>query len=124
LRAAAQLLPTVNATGASSKQVKDAVVLATEYSDPAVVFDRAARLAATKRSWNDFGKGAMLSLIPADLRLALEMVSHEESERRALEGELYLLEDAWKEAEEIAGISDNMFLPEDISSKLDEMKGH
>jgi hypothetical protein len=124
LRAAAQLLPAVNARGASSKQVKDAVVLATEYSDPSIMFDRAARLAATKRSWNDFGKGAMLSLIPADLRLALEMVSHEESERRALEGELYLLEEAWKEAEEIAGISDDMFLPEDISRRLDEMKGH
>jgi hypothetical protein len=66
----------------------------------------------------------MLTLIPPDLRLALEMVSHEESERRALEGELYLLEEAWKEAEEIAGISDDMFLPEDITSKLDEMKGH
>lgn len=123
LRAAAQLLPAVNATGASSKQVKDAVVLATEHTDPSVVFDRAARLAATKRSWNDFGKGAMLTLIPPDLRLALEMVSHEESERRALEGELYLLEEAWKEAEEIAGISDDMFLPEDITTKLDQMKG-
>ena len=124
MRAAAQLLPALNATGASSKQVKDAVVLATEYPDPSTVFDRAARLAATKRSWNDFGKGAMLSLIPPDLRLALEMVSHEESERRALEGELYLLEEAWKEAEEIAGISDDMFLPVDITNKLDEMKGH
>ncbi|HMH25737.1 MAG TPA: hypothetical protein VK542_04025, partial [Gemmatimonadaceae bacterium] len=123
MRAAAQLLPALNATGASSKQVKDAVVLATEYPDPSTVFDRAARLAATKRSWNDFGKGAMLSLIPPDLRLALEMVSHEESERRALEGELYLLEEAWKEAEEIAGISDDMFLPEDITTKLDQMKG-
>ena len=124
MRAAAQLLPAVNATGASSKQVKNAVVLATEYTDPSTVFDRAARLAATKRSWNDFGKGAMLAHVSPDLRLALEMVSHEESERRALEGELHLLEEAWKQAEEIASISDNMFLPEDISRQLDEMKGH
>jgi hypothetical protein len=123
LRAAAQLLPTLNAKGASSKQVKDAVALATEHTDPSIVFDRAARLAATKRSWNDFGKGAMLTLVSPELRLALEMVSHEESERRALEGELHLLEEAWKEAEEIAGISDNMFLPEDISKRLTEMKG-
>jgi hypothetical protein len=34
LRAAGQLLPALNATGASSRQVKDAVVLATEYADP------------------------------------------------------------------------------------------
>ena len=51
------------------------------------------------------------------------MVSHEESERRAMEGDLRLLEEAWKEAEEIAGISDDMFLPEEISRQLDEMKG-
>lgn len=123
LRAAAQLLPALNARGASSKQVRDAVALATEHTDPSIVFDRAARLAATKRSWNDFGKGAMLTLVSPELRLALEMVSHEESERHALEGELHLLEEAWKEAEEIAGISDNMFLPEDISKRLTEMKG-
>jgi hypothetical protein len=123
MRAAAQLLPALNATGASSKQVRDAVVLATEYTDPSTVFDRAARVAATRRSWNDFGTGAMLASIPKDLRLALEMVSHEDSERRALEGELHVLEEAWKEAEEIAGISDDMFLPEGITAKLDEMKG-
>jgi hypothetical protein len=56
------------------------------------------------------------------LRLALEMVSHEDSERRALEGELHILEAAWKEAEEIAGISDDLFLPSEISTRLDELK--
>jgi hypothetical protein len=45
------------------------------------------------------------------MRLALEMAAHEDSERRALEGELALLEQAWKEAEEVAAIADNMFLP-------------
>ena len=39
------------------------------------------------------------------------MAAHEDSERRALEGELDLLEQAWKEAEEVAAIADNMFLP-------------
>jgi hypothetical protein len=64
----------------------------------------------------------MLALVAPELRLALEMVSHEESERRALEGELAILEDAWREAEEIAAISDDMFLPEEISKRLTEMK--
>jgi hypothetical protein len=36
------------------------------------------------------------------------MALHEESERRALEGELTLLESAWREAEEIAGIADRL----------------
>lgn len=47
---------------------------------------------------------------PPDL-LALEMALHEESERRALGGELAVLEAAWREAEEIAAIADA--LPDD-----------
>lgn len=43
--------------------------------------------------------------------LALEMALHEEAERRALRGELTLLESAWREAEEIARIADA--LPDD-----------
>jgi hypothetical protein len=34
----------------------------------------------------------------------------------------HFLEEEWKEAEEIAGISDDLFLPEEISRQLDEMK--
>jgi hypothetical protein len=51
------------------------------------------------------------------------MASHEEAERRALEGELKQLEDAWREAEEIAGIADDLLLPEDLSNRLAELKG-
>ena len=49
--------------------------------------------------------------MPKATRLALEMAVHEEDERRALEGELWRLERAWQEAEEIAAISDNLLLP-------------
>jgi hypothetical protein len=38
--------------------------------------------------------------------LALEMALHDESERRAMEGELAALEDAWRDAEAIARIAD------------------
>jgi hypothetical protein len=41
-------------------------------------------------------------------QLAVEMALHEESERRALEGELAALEAAWREAEEIAHIADSL----------------
>ena len=126
MRAAAQLLPRFNVRGASARQLKSAIAIATEYEDPSTVFDRAARIATTEGRWRlflrDSTEAARLSRVPAEVRLALEMVSHEESERRALEGELYLLEDAWKEAEEIAAISDDMFLPEDISRRLTDMK--
>ncbi len=46
--------------------------------------------------------------------LALEMALHEESERRALQGELSALEAAWREAEEIAAIADR--LPDELNS--------
>jgi hypothetical protein len=40
--------------------------------------------------------------------LALEMALHEESERRALEGELALLEAAWRDAEDVARVADHL----------------
>ncbi|MDE0357133.1 MAG: hypothetical protein OXN92_05265 [Gammaproteobacteria bacterium] len=52
-----------------------------------------------------------MSALEKHTTLALEMALHEERERRALQGELWILEQAWKEAEEIAAISDNLFLP-------------
>jgi hypothetical protein len=50
------------------------------------------------------------------------MAVHEENERRALEGELGALAADWKGAEEIAQISDDMFLPETVTAKLDALK--
>lgn len=122
MRAVSQLLPYLNQKGASARVVADAVKLATDNDDAAATFGAAAREAAKHRDWNTWGESGKLSKIPARVRLALEMVSHEDSERRALEGELYLLEEAWKEAEEIAGISDDLFLPQEISTRLGEMK--
>ena len=57
------------------------------------------------------GRVGYVKALPSSTRLALEMALHEEQERRALEGELWILERAWKEAEEIAAIADNLFLP-------------
>ena len=57
--------------------------------------------------------------MPKPTRLALEMALHEEQERRALEGELAQLEQAWREAEEIAAIADNLLLPEHTDEFLD-----
>src|SRR3954469_13105937 len=56
--------------------------------------------------------------LPAVDRLALEMAANEDIERRALLGELELLHAAWKDAEEIAAIADEMFT-DDV---LDEFK--
>ena len=50
------------------------------------------------------------------------MALHEEVERRAMSGELQELERAWRDAEEIAGISDNLLLPESVSAAIEKLK--
>jgi len=60
--------------------------------------------------------------LPAPSRLALEMILHESDERRALEGELAALEERWKEAEEIAAISDDLFVPANIVARLRRLR--
>ena len=57
------------------------------------------------------GRSRYIRSMPKSTRLALEMALHEEQERRALEGELWILEQAWQEAEEVAAISDRLLLP-------------
>ena len=52
-------------------------------------------------------RGALPNL-PLEQRLALEMAVHEEEERRAMEEEIGVLESAWREAEEIAAIADDL----------------
>jgi hypothetical protein len=55
--------------------------------------------------------GSKLTSLGSEELLAFEMAVHEEAERRAMEGELWLLERAWKSAENIAAISDDLLKP-------------
>ena len=55
-------------------------------------------------------------------RLALEMALHEDVERAALQGELGELERAWREAEEIAGIADDLLIPDGVTGALDKLR--
>ena len=78
-------------------------------------------LSLTKRSfWGRGGIGSeprtFLPRLPLVDRLALEMAANEDSERRALEGELGLLHAAWRQAEEIAAIADGMFASYQLSA--------
>ncbi|MDH5235848.1 MAG: hypothetical protein OEW77_12905, partial [Gemmatimonadota bacterium] len=68
------------------------------------------------------GRPKPVSALPAPTRLALEMALHEEAERRAIEGELAVLEAAWQEAEVIANISDNLLVPADVERQLEVLK--
>jgi hypothetical protein len=55
-------------------------------------------------------------------RLAFEMALHEEAERRALEGELAELERAWRDAEEIARIADNLLVPVSVGERIEQLR--
>jgi hypothetical protein len=120
LRAAAIILSVANDGGANRKRLGEAVDILTETPDPSRLF-----LDATRRNWkvdpranrwklqadtDDKPGETALSNVPAEMLLALEMATNEGIERRAMEGELAMLEAAWRQAEEIAAIADNLDL--------------
>jgi hypothetical protein len=127
LQAASKLLPAINVQGAKRNEVDAAVGMIGEVAaNPSSLFARYAaqgpgRVRRTAASVDPDGHS--LIRLPKEVRLALEMVTHEDTERRALEGELSLLENEWRQAEEIAAIADDMFLPEAARAKLSDMKG-
>lgn len=133
-RALALVLPHVNRGGAGPTQVRDAVQVLEQVGP-----ERYLSAAAQRTRVNAKGKLAhektpeerwsMTNVRTGTLGLrrpevlALEMALHEESERRAMEGELYLLEAAWEEAEELAKIADDLLVPESVRVKLEQLRG-
>lgn len=115
LRAAGHVLAAVNSAGASQLQVVDAVGMLESVGDPARYFGHVARRATA------LGNLALPSL-PAEVRLALEMSAHEESERAAMEGELAALRAEWEQAEEIASIADDLLLPNAVRGWIDRAR--
>lgn len=120
LRATATILSVANEAGADQKTVQTAVKLVTDLPDVSQLFinstSRTWRIDPHRNQWVlDEGRGkrpkeTSLTNIPYEVRLALEMAANESIERRAMEGELAMLEEAWKQAEEIASIADNLDL--------------
>jgi hypothetical protein len=115
MHATGVLIAGANRFGADSSRVRDAVSQI-EHAGDASGF---LREASTRNGWRG---GRIMSLLnryrelgalrlSATERLALEMAVHEESERRAMEGELAILEAAWRDAEQIAAICDDELTP-------------
>jgi len=114
IHAAQMVSPAVNAKGASQSSINDAVKSLERAPSLDDFFLRVLKY-GQGRGWKYTG----LKEYPEEMRLAFEMASHEESERRALDGELDRLEQDWKEAEEIAAIADNLFLPKSVTDWID-----
>jgi hypothetical protein len=94
----------VNEKGASRRRLDGAVKLLGGAGTAEDFLRRAAAEGRTLGARRDMPGRA---LVPEGA-LALEMALHEEQERRALQGELVLLESAWREAESIAAIADRL----------------
>jgi len=123
---AGKLMARANRSGGSKKTVDQAVRRIESLGDPESFLDEAVkeseRLRREKAGHNakKLAKATAGSLakLPGDIRLAIEMATHEEAERRAMEGELEILEAAWQQAEEIAGIADSLLVPEVVDEFL------
>lgn len=111
IHTACVLLAHANRHGASAGEVRDAVTRIEQHGDSSTFLAEASNRGASR--------GRIMSMLNVyrDLgalrldgpeRLALEMAMHEETERRALEGELTMLAEAWRNAEEIAAIADKL----------------
>jgi hypothetical protein len=115
IHATSVLIAGANRFGAARAGVQDAVQQIENAGD-------ASRFMSEASSRNGWRGGKVFSLLnhyrglgamhlsPTE-RLALEMAVHEESERRAMEGELAVLESAWRDAEQIAQICDDDLTP-------------
>jgi hypothetical protein len=131
LRAIRHLLPRINRSGGSAHHINDGVKLLERGDTVTAMFTAAARTEEDKLSWwrRATGKtperGALVNIqsLPKPTRLALEMAVHETDERRAMEGELAALEERWREAEEIAAIADDLFLPKSVRDSMERLKG-
>lgn len=112
VQVASPLLARLNRRGGSLQQITDATRRITEAGDAERYIRTSSRLRHVRRRknaifWDD--DVGVLGLTGTE-RLALEIAMNEDAERQAMQGELQALEEAWRDAEEIAAIADAMFV--------------
>lgn len=118
-RAIATLLPRLSPTDGSARHVREANGVIESFS----TVHQLLYAMATRGGVPSSTPGANpLTRIPARDRLALEMVLHDDEERRAMEGELAALEQRWRDAEQIAAIADSLLLPADTETRFAALK--
>lgn len=117
-----RIMPMLNRGGGTRRQISESVKLIEEVGDPAMFTSWASKQMRAWAARSVFGDTGGFETMPAAARLALEMAINEENERRALQGELALLEQVWREAEEVASIADSLTIPMSITAKLQQLK--
>lgn len=116
-RLAGRILPRMNRRGARRGTVQDAVSEIEGRGHPDAFL---ADVITGDRFTDRRGVPGYVNKMPEPTKLAVEMALHEEQERRALDGELKGLEAAWRAAEEIAAIADDLLLPKGTKEFIEE----
>ena len=113
-----RVLARANHAGAGEREVQGAVHEIERHTTAEGYIARVSRLYGHRAGDDDVRTVDAGLVSPAAIgtwqledRLALEMALHESTERVAMEGELAGLEAAWREAEEVAAIADDLVLP-------------
>lgn len=132
LKAIRHLLPRINKSGGSAKDIQEGVSILEHGDTITAMFTEAARFApqdilrwrrATgSEAPSNPPTAVAIGNLPRPTRLALEMALHESDERRALAGELAELEERWREAEEIAAIADDLLVPASVRATIERLR--
>ena len=128
LRTLRSVLPRINVSGGRPEQVRNSVVEVERLGSPERVLREAALELQPMESMGHkywlpgIAKRGRIATGHPVVQLALEMAVNEETERRALEGELDLLEREWREAEELAAIADDLLLPPAVRERIHRWK--
>ncbi len=115
-RALRQILPVLHEQGAGSRMIEDAT---THLSMRGVTASQL--LFGGRDKWERMER-ARLHNVSKPRRLALEMLVHEDSERRWLAGELLDLEHEWRKADAIAEIADGLLRDPAVEAELTRLK--
>jgi hypothetical protein len=115
-RALASMLPWLNHAGGSVRRVAEAVAVISDVANPHQLLYSASGAHSTS------ARPTYVGSLPTPMRLALEMVLHEDDERSAMQGELRALEARWRAAEEIARIADSLGVPAEAETGLEALR--
>ncbi|MEZ4457194.1 MAG: hypothetical protein R2882_11690 [Gemmatimonadales bacterium] len=118
--AASLLLPKLNPVGGDEATVTEAVRWLEASGGPLGAFHTFSRSHLVRMPLDN--TESRLTTLHAEVRLALEMALHEEEERRALAGELSVLEWVWQHEEMLADLADGLGQPADLEAQLDALR--
>ena len=132
MRVAATLMPKVNRYGGTKQTIAEAVNALEQRQGPEGYLESLVRIApmVTRQPGRRMRRLSLMQEMPdyglfglsQVQRLAFEMALHEETERRAMHGELAGLERAWRDAEEIANIADNLLVPASVGERIAKLR--